>query len=97
MKLSNMITRNILLLIFLYGCNPNVKQKQEESIHSISPVIIDVTQVKATNTPLKLSQFADSISYISLSEFDPKSSIIETAISKVQQRKETLLPSLYQV
>ena len=82
MKLPDMLTHIILILFFLCGCNNNAKEKQEEeTINSLDPVIIDVTQVKETKTPLKLSQFADSISYIRLSEYDSEFSMFETAIT----------------
>ena len=84
MKLSNTLTHIILSLIFLCGCSTNAKEKQEEPINSLGPVIIDVAQAKKINAPLKLSQFADSISYISLSEFDSIRSIRYTAITIIE-------------
>ena len=77
----------ILTLFFLSGCNTGEKEKQIETDNHAKPVIIDITQIKETNSPLKLSRFADSISYIRLSDddflikaFSAKIKIVEDAL-----------------
>ena len=54
------------LLLLFSSCGKGGK----ETASSDSPIVVDLTDLKETNTPLKLSQFAESISYIRLSE-DP--------------------------
>ena len=68
-------------MFFLCGCFNKTKEKQEDFTNPLGSVIIDATQVKETNTPLRLSQFADSILYIALSEYDSLNQIMYTSIS----------------
>lgn len=50
-------------------CSCNSTNKTDASkMSEAEPVIIDFSRVKKTNTPLKLSDFAESISYIQLDE-----------------------------
>ena len=61
----------------------NTKEKADILTIPLEPVIIDVTKLKTTRTPLKLSQFADSISYILLSKDNSKTEIFNTSIKIV--------------
>lgn len=56
-----------IILVFLYSCSPaNKKQIQHGHEEPIS--IIDLSDVKHSNEPLKLSEFVDSISYIRIDD-----------------------------
>ena len=56
--------KNILIFIFvLYGCEYSTNQKDDGDA-VFAPIVIDFTKVKETDRQIKLSQFADSISYI---------------------------------
>ena len=69
--------------IFLFGCNTGEKkiENEIETDNHSGPVVIDITQIKEINTPLKLSRFADSISYIRLSDND---FLIDTYSAKIE-------------
>jgi len=86
MKLTDYINPIFLFFIFLFGCNANEKAPNENSKSSFNSVIIDVTKLKETNS-LRLSQFADSISYLYLSETDYEFSNI---FSKIMVDNDTL-------
>jgi len=58
----------VISLSLLYGCNSREGNKQEKMVESFNPVTIDVTKIIESDKPLMLSQFAETISYISLSE-----------------------------
>lgn len=71
MKKNKFVVFRFLIASFtvFYGCNSGKKAQQEEDTYNpLKPVTIDVTNVNDTDTPLKLSQFAESVSYIYLSE-----------------------------
>lgn len=59
----------ILFLLLFTGCTLNNKSKYESNSSTV-PVVVDLLNVKKTNTSLKLSAFAENISYIQLDE-DP--------------------------
>ena len=81
------VLKYIAISFFLfYGCSANENKKQEESFNTSEPVIIDVTQLKETD-PIRLSQFADSISYIFLSETDY---VFDQNFSKIMIADDTL-------
>ena len=76
----------ITILFFLFcGCIFQ-ESKKDDSDSLFNPVIIDVTQLKETN-PIRLSQFADSISYIFLSETDY---VFREFLSKIMIADDTL-------
>ena len=58
----------IIILFSLWGCNSIMKEKYEDIVNPLDPIFIDATSLNETDVPLTLSQFAESISYIPLSE-----------------------------
>ncbi|MDR0699083.1 MAG: hypothetical protein LBG28_07710, partial [Tannerella sp.] len=58
----------ILSLLLLYGCKCGGKVGLKGEINPFDPITVDLTKVGETDTPLKMSQFAESVSYIYLSE-----------------------------
>ena len=79
MKTSEMLIYILLSSFLIYGCNAKGEDKKKDLRSLSDPVIIDITKIKETNTPLKLSQFADSISYIRLSgDVFPESTLLTT-------------------
>lgn len=74
-KISMKPFKNIIFVIaalsaalFLANCTSKDSTVNKESLANEQPVIIDLTNVKKSDTPLKLSDFAESISYIQLDE-----------------------------
>ena len=86
MKQSIAIKCITITFFLFFGCNAQENKKQEESSNPFNPVIIDVTQLKETN-PIRISQFADSISYIFLSETDY---VFSRDFSKIMVDDDTL-------
>ena len=86
MKFSEQLRYIILSLFLICGCNTNGEEKQKGAVNQSSPVIIDLAKRGKDGEPLRLSQFADSISYIRLSgkfpdsEFFTNVKIIEDTI-----------------
>ncbi|MCE5177629.1 MAG: 6-bladed beta-propeller [Porphyromonadaceae bacterium] len=66
--LSYLILSTIGIIIF--ACTSKGKSDPLKSTSEEEPVIVDLSNVKKTNTPLKLSEFAETISYIQLDD-DP--------------------------
>ena len=70
-KKSYAIIQIILISLFLlYGCSSKEKGEQQKSIsiHLLEPTTIDVANIREMDTPLRLSQFVESISYIRLED-----------------------------
>lgn len=57
-----------ILLFILIGCTPAQKQVMQNDAEIQHPYIIDMSELEISETPQMLSDFADSISYIRLSE-----------------------------
>ena len=57
-----------ILLFILIGCTPAQKQVMQNDAEVQPPYIIDMSELEISETPQMLSDFADSISYIRLSE-----------------------------
>jgi hypothetical protein len=58
----------LVALSMVCACNPVEKNRENDVVDNVEPVKIDVTNVKETDNSLQLSQFAESITYIPLSE-----------------------------
>ena len=67
-------------MIFI-SCTPKEKSESNTSVTQ-EPVIIDVATAKESSTPLKLSEIAESVSYIRLSD-DPLLRDIKTSRLKI--------------
>ena len=86
MKFPEQLKYIILSLFLICICNANGEEKQKGADNQSPPVIIDLNKRGKDWVPLRLSQFADSISYIRLSgefpdsEYLTKLKIIEDTI-----------------
>lgn len=54
--------------IIICACSSKGKSESTEITSKEQPIIVDITKAKGSNVPIKLSEFAESISYIPLDE-----------------------------
>lgn len=57
-----------VIIIIIVSCNSTNKDSSERIPSKKEPTIVDLTNVKKINSPINLSEFAESISYIRLDE-----------------------------